>query len=70
MPAKEIMAAIRALEAAGWRLKLAGAHGHAYAIAFCPGGLEGCDPLMIYGTPRVPEREAARVRRALRACTH
>jgi hypothetical protein len=70
MPAKEIIAAIRELEAAGWRVVVAGGHAHAYAIAYCPGGRFGCDPLSIYGTPRVPEREASRIRRALAQCQH
>jgi hypothetical protein len=31
--------------------------------AYCLGGAAGCKPLTIYGTPRVPEHEAAKVRR-------
>jgi hypothetical protein len=38
MPAKEILAAIRELELAGWRIDIATAHAHAYAKAYCPGG--------------------------------
>lgn len=70
MPAKEILAAIRELEAAGWRIKLTGGHAHAYAIAYCPGGERGCKPININGTPRVPEHEAARIRKALARCGH
>lgn len=70
MPAKEILAAIRELEAAGWRVRLTGGRAHAYAVAYCPGGRGGCDPVPIYGTPRVPEREAGKVRRALADCAH
>jgi hypothetical protein len=70
MPAKEIMAAIRELEAAGWRVVVTGGHAHAYAIAYCPGGERGCRPFTINGTPRVPEHEAARIRRALDKCQH
>jgi hypothetical protein len=70
MPAKEIMAAIRDLEAAGWRVVIKRGHAHAYATAYCPGGRFGCDPLHIYGTPRVPEREAKRFELALRKCRH
>ena len=70
MPAKEILAAIREMEAAGWRIKVAGGHTHAYAIAFCPGGSGGCAPFVINGTPRVPEHEASRMRRALVGCPH
>jgi len=54
VPAKEILAAIRELEAAGWRVQITGGRAHAYASAYCPGGPDGCAPLFIYGTPRVP----------------
>jgi hypothetical protein len=70
MPAKEIVAALQDLEAAGWRVDLAGGRAHAYARAYCPGGADGCPPVTIYGTPRVPEHEAAKIRRALRRCGH
>jgi hypothetical protein len=70
MPAKEIMAAIRELEAAGWRVVVAGGHAHAYARAYCPGGRLGCRPVLIYGTPRVPEREASKIMNLLKKCQH
>jgi hypothetical protein len=70
MPAKEIMAAIRELEGAGWRVVVAGGHAHAYARAYCPGGRHGCRPVLIYGTPRVPEREASKIMNALERCQH
>lgn len=70
MPAKEILAAINELETAGWRVVIATARAHAYAKAYCPGGDEGCAPLIMYGTPRVPEHEAAKIRRALTRCPH
>ena len=70
MPAKEVMAAIRELEAAGWRVVVTGGHAHAYAIGYCPGGSDGCDPLSIYGTPRVPEHEASKIKKALVRCRH
>jgi hypothetical protein len=70
MPAKEIMAAIRALEKAGWRVVVTRGHAHAYATAYCPGGMRGCRPFTINGTPRVPEKEAFKIRKALRKCTH
>jgi hypothetical protein len=70
MPAKEILAAIRELEAAGWRVQITGGRAHAYARAYCPGGSQGCQPLTIYGTPRVPEHEAAKILRALVRCEH
>lgn len=70
MPHKEILAAIRDLEEAGWRVEIAGGRSHAYARAYCPGGAGGCPPLTIYGTPRVPGNEAAKIRRALRRCEH
>jgi len=70
MPAKEILAAIRELEAAGWRVQITSGRAHAYARAYCPGGPEGCAPLMICGTPRVPEHEAAKILWALGRCEH
>jgi hypothetical protein len=70
MPAKEIMAAMRELERAGWRIVVAGGRAHAYAKAYCPGGRVGCQPVLIYGTPRVPEREASRIMKALEKCQH
>jgi hypothetical protein len=70
MPAKEILEAIRELEAAGWRVQIASGRAHAYARAYCPGGPEGCPPLTIYGTPRVPENEAAKMLRTLARCEH
>lgn len=70
MPAKEILAALRDLEAAGWRVVVASGHAHAYARAYCPGGHDGCVPLTVYGTPRVPEFEARKIRRTLMRCPH
>jgi hypothetical protein len=70
VPAKEILAAIRELEAAGWRIRLSSGHAHAYAKAYCPGGAGGCRSISIYGTPTVPEREARRIRAALEHCKH
>lgn len=70
MPAKEILAAIQDLEAARWRVEIAGGRSHAYARAYCPGGAHGCAPLTVYGTPKVPEHEAAKIRRAMRRCEH
>jgi hypothetical protein len=70
MPTKEILAAIRELEAAGWRVQIASGRAHAYARAYCPGGPDGCPPLKIYGTPRVPEHEAGKILRALVRCQH
>lgn len=70
MPAKEIIAALQELGSAGWRVQLAAGRAHAYARAYCPGGPDGCPPLTVYGTPKVPEHEAEKVRRALRRCPH
>lgn len=70
MPAKEIAAALKELESAGWRVRLSGGQAHAFARAYCPGGVDGCPPLTIYGSPRVPEHEAVKIRRALRRCPH
>ncbi len=70
MPAKEILAAIRELEVAGWRIQITSSRAYAYARAYCPGGPDGCPPLTIYGTPRVPENEATKIRRALARCEH
>jgi hypothetical protein len=70
MPAKEIMAAIRELERAGWCVVVTGGHAHAYARAYCPGGSLCCQPVAIYGTPRVPEREASKILTALKKCQH
>ncbi|HTV98952.1 MAG TPA: hypothetical protein VMF87_01525 [Streptosporangiaceae bacterium] len=70
MPAKEILAAMRELEMAGWRIQIASGQAHAYAKAYCPGGARGCPLLTIYGTPRVPEHEAAKIARALARCEH
>lgn len=38
--------------------------------AISPGAEAGCSPLTIYGTPRVPEYEAAKIRKAMQRCTH
>jgi hypothetical protein len=70
LPAKQILAAIRELEMAGWRIQIASGQAHAYAKACCPGGAHGCPPLTIYGTPRLPEHEAAKIGRALARREH
>jgi len=70
VPAKEILDALKELAAAGWRVQLAGGRAHAYARAYCPGGEAGCTPLTVYGTPKVPEYEAAKIRRKLSRCPH
>lgn len=59
---------MRERDAAGWRVVIASGHAHAYAKAYCPGGASGCKPVMIYGSPRAPEREANRIRKALKDC--
>ena len=58
------------LRAAGWRVHLAGGQSHAYARAYCPGGEAGCPPLIVYGSPKLPENEVAKIRRAINRCTH
>jgi hypothetical protein len=70
VPAKEILDALQELAYAGWRVQFADSRAHADARAYCPGGETGCPPLTIYGTPKVPEHEAAKIRRALRRCPH
>jgi hypothetical protein len=70
VPAKEILAALRELESAGWRIRLTNGQAHPYAKAYCPGGAGGCPLVVVYGTPRVPEAEAARIRGALSRCEH
>jgi len=35
-----------------------------------PRGMDGCPPLSVCDTPRVPEHEAAKIRRALERCEH
>lgn len=70
MPAKEILDALRDLASAGWRVQIASGRAHAYARAYCPGGDAGCAPLTIYGTPKVPEHEAEKIRKAMRRCPH
>lgn len=56
------------LKAAGWRIELS--PGHAWARAYCPDGLNGCPPVSIWSTPRVPEHFAAFLRHKLRQCVH
>jgi hypothetical protein len=70
MPAKEILDALQDLRSAGWRVQATSGRAHAYARAYCPGGQSGCPPLTVYGTPKVPEHEAAKIRRALARCPH
>jgi hypothetical protein len=70
MPAKEILDALRDLASAGWRVQIANGRAHAYARAYCPGGDAGCAPLTVYGTPKVPEHEAEKIRKAMRKCPH
>ena len=70
MPTKEILAAIQELQDGGWRVQLTSGRAHAYAKAYCPGGSGCCDPVLVRGTPRVPEYEAAKLRRALSSCEH
>jgi hypothetical protein len=67
MPAKEILAAIRAAVEAGWRqpADTPGGSAHVYCKLRCPGGRGCCPQLNIYGTPRVAEHEAAKIYRAI-----
>jgi hypothetical protein len=66
MPGKHTRAAIQALEAAEWRVRLTHSRAHAYATAACPGGPRCCPPFSINGTPDVDEHEAEKVRRKMR----
>lgn len=37
---------------------------------FCPGRVRGACIVPVYGTPRVPEYEARKIRHAVVACPH
>jgi hypothetical protein len=66
-PNKEIRAAIEEMIKAGWRIEKR--EGHSWGRAFCPGGSAGYRPPMsIWSTPRVPERHARQLRRAIDQC--
>ncbi|GAA2727778.1 hypothetical protein [Actinocorallia aurantiaca] len=70
MPAKEIIAALRAAIMAGWQEpdQPSGGSAHVYRKLRCPGGRGCCPQLNVYGTPRVPEHEAAKIYRAIASC--
>lgn len=68
-PNKAIRAAVEEAEAAGWRVEKCGPRAHCWAVLYCPGGHGACK-LAVYSTPRVPENEARKIRRALRRCPH
>ena len=64
-PKKEIEDALVEAEAAGWAVVKRSGHTHAWGLIRCG---PGCCSMSVYSTPRVPENEAARIRRALRRC--
>ena len=67
---KEIRAAVKDATDAGWRLHKATGKGHVWAILLCPGASRDACKVTVHGTPKVPENEARRIRKALRRCTH
>jgi hypothetical protein len=67
-PNKEIEAAIQYAESRGWRFVASA--GHIYGKLYCPGGERGACIQSVYSTPRVPERHARRIRRAVDNCPH
>ena len=67
-PNKEIRKAIRQLEQAGWTVELArGRSAHRWGTAFCPARTPSCS-VVIWGSPRVPEDLASRLRRSRVEC--
>ena len=69
-PNKEIAAAVAEAVAAGWRVEKCPPRAHCWAVLYCPAAERGACKLSVYGTPRVPENEARKIRRALRVCPH
>jgi hypothetical protein len=69
-PNKEIHAAVLYVVSKGWTLAKANARSHAWGRLFCPSGRrEGCI-VSVYSTPRVPENEAEKIRKAVDRCDH
>lgn len=66
-PSKEIEDAVSYAEANGWSYKRAGKSAHAWGLLVCPGD---CRLVAVWSTPRVPERHARDIRRAVDRCPH
>jgi hypothetical protein len=62
---KEIEDALAEAEAAGWSVLKREGHTHAWGLLRCK---HGCCQQTVNSTPRVPENEASRIRRAVRRC--
>lgn len=69
-PNKEIEAAVRYLEAQGWRYRAAGGSAHCWGRLFCPHhDRSGCR-ISVWSTPKSPENHSAAIRRAVQRCEH
>jgi len=67
-PNKEIEAAVRYAEAAGWRYREA--KGHAWGRLLCAHhSRDGCQ-ISVWSTPRCGEHHADAIRRAVDRCPH
>jgi hypothetical protein len=67
-PRKEVEAAIRAAEAAGWTVVIRGT-AHAWGILRCPGGRGAC-AMSVNSTPQNGGNHAKAIERYLARCTH
>lgn len=67
-PNKHIRQAIRYAEQHGWRILESAARAHSWGKLLCPTA-GGCF-MVVYSTPRNPERHARDIRRAVDTCPH
>lgn len=66
-PNKEIRVSVEYATEKGWRVEKASARAHNWGTMFCPHGHPEC-VIFIRSTPRNPEGEARRLRRAVDKC--
>lgn len=66
-PNKHIDAALKEAAEAGWRIERRKGRGHAWGRMYCAYGHPEC-AVSIWGTPKVPERHARHLLRAVRRC--
>jgi hypothetical protein len=69
-PNKIIREAVDFAVANGWRLVKSGPRAHAWGRLYGPAKTRGGCIITVYGTPRVPENQAAYIRRRVDACPH
>lgn len=67
-PRKQVEAALKQAESAGFRVETGRGH---WGVLYCAGSKKGqCSPFSVNGSPKNPDNEAKRITRFVARCPH